>query len=240
RPYSWWQHPNDLVVPTGVWTPVPWNLYGHAASGQAAGADEFGVNPAVHQITTTIAAGSDAAALPQATINVADASAFSSTGWIVITGPPGAGDDTIVSYTGKTATSFTGCNSSLRGGGTGISSGTLATGQVVTQAGVEMFYPTGYLWMTIAEVALANVPTTSYIGLRYRTTKASAFFVPIATHHTAGINIALQHIQMSVQPGALPDTGHVVEVFHNAGSNVLLKKDGIQSPSLMQAFMSTR
>jgi hypothetical protein len=67
---------------------------------------------------TTVAAGSDAAVLPQATINVASTASFTTSGVITI------GSDTIT-YTGKTSTTFTGCS-----GG----SGTLATSEAVTQS----------------------------------------------------------------------------------------------------------
>jgi hypothetical protein len=69
---------------------------------------------------TTIAAASNAAVLPQATINVADASTFPAAGTVRVATSAGLKD---VTYTGKTATSFTGCT-----GGTG----TLATGGAVT------------------------------------------------------------------------------------------------------------
>jgi hypothetical protein len=68
---------------------------------------------------TTIASGSNNKNLPQSTINVANASAFPASGQIAVNIN---GVETIVAYTGTTATSFTGCT-----GG----SGKLATGQVV-------------------------------------------------------------------------------------------------------------
>ncbi len=76
---------------------------------------------------TTIAAGSDTAVLPQATINVASTTGFASSGtFTVVTVVPGGapGLDTIT-YTGVTGTTFTGCT-----GGTG----TLATGAAVSGA----------------------------------------------------------------------------------------------------------
>lgn len=68
---------------------------------------------------TTIAVASDAAVLPQATINVVDTTNFASAGnfTVIIGGTPQT-----IAYTAKTGTTFTGCT-----GG----SGTLATGQVV-------------------------------------------------------------------------------------------------------------
>ena len=65
---------------------------------------------------TTVAAGSNAAVLPQGVINVASTAAFPATGTLAVQSTTGY---QTVTYTGKTATSFTGC-----AGGTG----TLATG----------------------------------------------------------------------------------------------------------------
>lgn len=72
---------------------------------------------------TTIAAGSNGSALPQATINVASTTGFATSGTIYVITTVGP---QIVTYTGTTATSFTGCS-----GGTG----TMATGNAVTSAG---------------------------------------------------------------------------------------------------------
>lgn len=240
RPYCWWQHDKDLAVPTGVWTPIPWNAcYPSSVSGSATGADEFGITPDLQDANTTIAVASNGAVLPQATINVADTTGFASAGYLVITGPPGSGDDTIVSYTGVTATTFTGCNSAYRGGGVGISSGTLATGQVVRQANVEWTYPTGYLWNAIVEVAFDSIATSAYFAVRFRSVD-NFFNFPLATKHEVGINISLQHTQVVLQAGIIPTVPMRVEVFQNSGSVKLSKVDNIQAPSLMQAFMSGR
>lgn len=241
RPYAWWQHNNDVAIPNNVWTPLPWNSpYVGAIAGQVVGADEFGVTPNLQAASTTIAAASNGAVLPQATINVADTSLMTATGYAVITGPPGAGDDTIFSYTGKTGTTFTGCNSAYRGGGVGISTGTLATGQVVRQANVEWTFPTGYLWMLVADVAFDNIATTAYFGVRHRAID-NTFNFPVASQHHGGINITSQHGQVSVQPGAEgTGTPSRIEVIQVTGGVKLSKVDGIQAPSLMQAFMSGR
>lgn len=69
--------------------------------------------------STTIAAGSNGASLPQATINVVTTAAAPNSGTIFVHTSTGAH---AVTYTGKTATSFTGCS-----GGTG----TMSTGNVV-------------------------------------------------------------------------------------------------------------
>jgi hypothetical protein len=76
-------------------------------------------NPSKNALVTTIAAGSNGQALPQATINVASTVGFPSSGVLVISI---GGTPTLVAYTGTKANSFTGC-----AGGTG----NLATGQSV-------------------------------------------------------------------------------------------------------------
>lgn len=68
---------------------------------------------------TTIAAGSDAAALPQGTINVVSTTGFASSGNIIVVSEKGEQN---IAYTGVTGTSFTTCT-----GGTG----TIDTGDVV-------------------------------------------------------------------------------------------------------------
>jgi len=75
-----------------------------------------------NSIQTTIAAGSNGQALPQGTINVASTVGFAASGTIYVTTSSGA---QIVTYTGTTGTSFTGCS----GGG-----GTMSTGGVVYAA----------------------------------------------------------------------------------------------------------
>lgn len=69
---------------------------------------------------TSIAAGSNGASLPQATINVADTTGFPTSGYVYIITTAGY---QVVTYTGVTATTLTGCS-----GGTG----TMATGNPVT------------------------------------------------------------------------------------------------------------
>lgn len=68
----------------------------------------------VSAVSTTIAAGSNGASLPQATINCASTTGFPSAGMIGVTT---AGGVQAVTYTGKTGTTFTGCT-----GGTGAMS----------------------------------------------------------------------------------------------------------------------
>lgn len=103
---------------------------------------------------TTIAAGSNGAAMPQATLNVESTSGFPSSGIAVVAlGSPGY-SSTVISYTGTTSTTFTGCS-----GG----SGTLATGQNV--GNVAIFQdPTGYAGQRPGGFAASSILTQ---GLAY-------------------------------------------------------------------------
>jgi hypothetical protein len=232
-PYAWFQNANDLMVPSGVWTPLPWQVYQ---------SDPYELNPRLEAATTTIAAGSNGAALPQGTINVASTAAFASAGYLVITGPPGANIDTVISYTGKTATTFTGCNSAYRGVGVGTGTGTLATGQTVAQGNVEQTATGGlYLGMFVCEVSFDSIPTTNYCGLRLR--QVDNFFnFAVATQHQPGMNISKanggQHVQMAVQPGENGTSTLRLEAYQNSGSAKAIIKDLIQSPSLMQVWLT--
>jgi hypothetical protein len=77
-------------------------------------------------VNTTIAAGSNGQTLPQATINVISTTGFPNSGTINVT--TAANTPQVVTYTGKTPTSFTGCS-----GGTGAMTTTNpVTGQIFT------------------------------------------------------------------------------------------------------------
>ncbi len=233
RPFHWWQHPNDVALPTATWVPLPWMEINSSNS--------FGFAQ-VPTATTNISSGSNGNILPQATINVDSTTGFTNDGYLVITGPPASGKDTVVTYTGKTATTFTGCNSTYRATGVGISSGTLATGQVVKQAQVEFLPPSeqGYLWNYMIEVCINNLATTQYFAVRFRSID-NFFNLVIMREDVPGVNIALQHKLLCGQPGF--NDGGVparIEMFHNGGSGKYSKKDGIQSPLIMACMMSTQ
>lgn len=93
-------------------------------------------------ISTTIAAGSNGADLAVVTvINVASAASYPTSGKLHV---PSTAGDQIITYTGKTATSFTGCT-----GGTG----TLATGDTVTN----------HITLTVASTA--DFPSTGFLQI---------------------------------------------------------------------------
>lgn len=226
-PAAWWYSPISLAIPNNKWTPVPWT---------SLSTDPYRVaGVAAPTAATTIAAGSNAAALPQATIHVASTTGFTSTGWAIINGPPGASVYTIFSYTGVTATTFTGCNTSHKGGQTAIATGTMATGQAVQQHVVEYLPATPGYYCSIVDVAWA-ANGTGVRGVRFRGTSSPFYFVGSAAHHPA-LNIATQHTQCQMQPAAASAAdGTVVEVFQTSGGVLNLVNDSIAAPSLMQVY----
>jgi phage tail sheath gpL-like len=124
---------------------------------------------------TTIAAGSDGASLPQATINVASAASFPSSGTIYVT--TAAVGLQAVTYSGKTGTSFTGCS-----GGTGA----MATGGAVYSAA------SGHDYLTAGATADSNTSALSAIANRHffyqlsaanDATQLGAHAAQIATQH---------------------------------------------------------
>lgn len=117
---------------------------------------------------STIAVGSNGQALPQATINVASAVAFAPTGSLFVT--TSAGSQT-VTYTGKTATSFTGCS-----GGTG----TMTTGGAVTQKGIG-YCVKGTGTFLYAQNIFSNSAAVSY-NVRVQVPGITA--LPVATAFT--------------------------------------------------------
>lgn len=150
HPLIFWQHTANIsqVLANATWTPI---AFDRRISEVGSGWSSLPMTPAA----TTIAAGSDGALLPQGTINVVSTAGFkaattSSLGYLCVRI---SGKDTVVQYTGQTATSFTGCT---------FGSGTLAIGQAVTQANVEFSLPVRTLGPLVAELAWAS----SAIGLR--------------------------------------------------------------------------
>lgn len=215
-------YPNNINVPSGIWTPLPWgNGY--------ANTDPYGIWPQP-SAATTIAAGSNSVALPTATINVASTTGFSATGFCAITI---GGNDTVFAYTGKTGTSFTGCNLSPN---VGIATGTMLTGQAVTQVCVECQLPagTGYCASVVEAAWAANA--TGYRGIRQK----GGGFAGYSTNWPA-LNIANQTIQACAQmPGVAGSTGvSRVEVFQNSGSALLCNQFGIEAPGWSIVYMAS-
>ena len=223
-----WQHDVNVAIPNATWTPLPWNR-AVTTLGEDVPSKRWGVfarptdvvpSPGVANFAaTTIAAGSDAAALPQGTINVVSTNAdpvtgtpaFATAGYLVIRATTLGGADTVVKYTGKTATSFTGCT---------LGTGTMNTGNIVRQANVT-FEKVGSGLAAIAEVAWAN-NATGLRGIRFR-------FMDGVFNFAAGTTVVgavaaadpLMHIQTCEQPingGQIPgpNVGGIVEVYQSS------------------------
>jgi len=206
HPLLFWQHPTAVTVPNNAWTPFPFNTI----------RSQTGTWSTYTAASTTIAAGSDAQALPQGTINVASNVAFSSTGYLVITI---GGTDRIVRYTGKSGTTqFTGCT---------LGVGTMGTGNPVAQAQVTFNPITNSVAAAVAEVAWAS-NATGLRGIRFRFMDGT-FNFPGGTVVIPAVAATdpLLHTQSFEQPATLPAavpstplTGTVVEVYQSSGGNL--------------------
>jgi len=102
--------------------------------------------------TTTVAVGSNNTPLPQATINVASTTGFATSGSIYVTTGQGI---QLVTYTGTTSTTFTGCS-----GGFGY----MVTGNAVTAG----FAPNGIIYVAtstgVQQVSYTGTTATAFTG----------------------------------------------------------------------------
>lgn len=152
--------PNDtgagygVAIEGGARNTVSANLckdnYGSAVLLTAGGTLPFG-GPA--QLATTVAAGSNAVALPAGTVNVASTTGFATAGQFTALSSAGAQQ---VTYTGKTGTSFTGCTGGI---------GTLYTGQRLTQ--YPAFLANGAALEVASTTTTVSDGTKFQIGGRY-------------------------------------------------------------------------
>lgn len=211
----------SLNIPNNVWTPIYFANVNFDTTGTLV----------IPTATTTIAVASNGAVLPQATINVVDTSAFPTVGFAIVTI---AGVDTIFGYTGKTATTFTGCNSGVNAG---ISVGTLATDQAVSQVLVELPMHSNGLWALIGQACWTG-NATGIRGIRFRTLDGT-FNLPGATTHVNAI--AVDHnMQVCLQPAYnnTPSFANRVEVFQTSGGTLAMKADTAQAPQVMMGQLS--
>lgn len=220
----------DQLIPNSTWTPLVW--------GQRVG-DEFGTNRGLDGVSTTVTAGSNGQVMNNTakTINVADASGFptpTATQFEWATIQDSNGDLQVVRYTGKTATTLTGCT-----GG----SMTLATGDVVAPAPVNIFgiphQDDTYLIQQVVNIIWAG-NSTGARRLRYKVYDGFFNFT-IYGSDVPGLDIAgdgsvgQQH-QMTGQPGVIGGSSnrHVIEVWQNSGAALKVLGVGIESPIIMQ------
>lgn len=144
---------------------------------------------------TTVAAASDLAALPQATITVASTTGFATSGNIIIVSEKGEQN---IAYTGTTATTFTGCT-----GG----SGTIDTGDTV------------YAVPTAATI-LAAEPTSTGAYARVALTNNAASFAAATGTYPASKNNANQ-INFPQSTAAWSSGASPLDIAFSADSSTL-------------------
>lgn len=245
RAYAFFAHDRDLWIPPNVWVPMMW---GHNY------VDTGGIHPGF-AAQTTIASASNTHVLPQATIDVADTTvtgaggvAFRTEGFLEITGAPFSGKSTIVHYTGKTGTTFTGCNTAANGVTAGISGGTLATGQVVRQANVDIYGVTPYLWNASTAIEIESLATTARSMSRHMSYDNLFNFIVGVSPVSVGLNLARTDspvvaggtpVAQATQPGMALTSALRVMIWHNDSVGRYAVTQGIESPALMLAQMSS-
>ena len=223
RPVVWWAHGREVAIPSGVWTPLPWDyIY----------IDTSSANP-VYTNSFTLASSMNGLALPQSSITVNESIASMPTsGFLTITGPPGTNIDTVVAYTGvNTGTkTFTGCNS---GNWVGISTGTMATSQVVRQSFVETAFTVPYLYMVGTTVSFSANPN-GYRNVRLANYLFGFVASAFAGTPVPGLNIDHQQATVMSQPpaqlGGGLDQANIIQVYQNSGSVLRSTKNGIETP----------
>lgn len=185
RDLIFWQHDVDLTAGSG-WTPI-------AVNNEITSVGEW--RP-FSDAATTIAAASDLAVLPQATVNVVSTAGFATPAGAPSINPEFiavrvGGTDRIIGYTGKTATSFTGCTFGV---------GTLGLGQAVRQAHVNLQAPEGTLSAAVLEVAWA-ANAAGDRGARWRFMDG-LFNFPGGTKTERACATLVHHVQTCEQPAA--------------------------------------
>lgn len=198
------------AIPNNTWTPVAFPTIDRNLG-------NFLTAPTA---TTTIAAGSNGAVLAQATINVASNSGFPTSGYLLITGPPGVGVNTIVAYTGKGTNSFTGCT---------LGTGTLATGNVVAAVLVGPdIVASGIFVHEFSATFAANA--TGYRGARWMLAGLFPYgseTKPAVATAAATSDVRSSTTNSTVAPGPL---SLVPQVFQNSGGVLNITANAVSTP----------
>ncbi len=217
-PFIFWSNTVAETIPDNLaaWTPVNWDNF---SSGYPVSLGEWYENATG---STTIAAGSDTAILPQATINVASTAGFKSSGYFAVRI---GGKDVVISYTGINATQFTGCANGV---------GTLATGQVVNAANTRIVPPRAGLYAIIAQCSFA-ASATGARGIRIVDDSSGAEGAKMVVPATAAGSPSIQ-VQMQFGANTIGDMKRV-DVFQSSGGALDVQQSGILTPALMVAFL---
>lgn len=185
--------------------------------------------------STTIAAGSNGAILPQPTIFLASVDALDVPAsatlpeYVAITI---GGKHTVVSYTGINvgAKTITGC-----AGGTG----TMTTGDAVAKGQVAWQAPPGSVASAVAEVAFAANPTNDR-GIRFRFIDG-LFNFPAGTKTERACATQVHHIQTGEQPANNPAPGQYlrIECFQDSGAALDIVFEALSAPRIVAIPIGT-
>ena len=234
HPCVFWSNDRSQMIPDSAWTPLHWGLfktpYLTAGKGWSLFGDRFLDARSTYVLpNTTIAAGSNGQALPQGTINVASTEGFEDSGYIVVRISL---IHRVVKYTGKTATTFTGCTGGV---------GTMATGNLVEQGNVEFRCPNGDLAALVGECAWAS-HATGIRGIRVNFGGGLAGGTSVIGA-VAATNPAL-HVQTAEQPAHVDpttlQTPMTIEVWQNSGNAGGLETilDSLAAPRLVASVIN--
>ena len=151
------------------------NLYVATRAGATTGPEPAGYPGMCH-----IASGSNGAVLPQSTIYVDDTSTLDTAGDIYLPIATGGSDhDRVISYTGKTANTLTGCTGGI---------GTMATGQLA----IGTFRDGGVWWRpTIAQFTVGVLGAMSPLASFYTPYQLGGLPLASAFDFTADISAGL-------------------------------------------------
>lgn len=199
---------SSIIIPNATWTTIPWSTI----------TDHFGWGGSVAG-STTIASGSNGAALPQSTINVSSASSLPSSGCVLVAVTGGL---TPVTYAGKTSTTLTGCTGGV---------GTLSTGASVAAARTQFN-------MKLVSHVIGRgtwvTNTAGVRGIRVRGNLPSIGYQPINTNfRSAAAEIDSSH-PMSVSSLVVPSSpaptggnGFDIQVFQSSGGSLAMGSTGV-------------
>lgn len=194
------QHDVGVQIPDDGWSPVPFNVR-RLVTGES-------VLDGFVAASTTIAAGSNGAALPQATIDVDSTEEFSAWGYILIRVGT---TDRVVQYSAKNATQFLGCTFGV---------GTLTTGDAVRQGLVDILPPRGQILGVIAEWAWVS-NATGVRGCRLRDRSSFQFIAGGDVRGAVATPAAAPLRSWCAEQPATPSSGGNAfrcELYQNSGT----------------------
>lgn len=234
RPVAWFAHANPVAIPSGAWFPLPWNK---------TFIDNSSSNPN-YLPAYTIHSSMNGLVLPQDSIKVNESlsalAAERTDGFIVITGPPGAGVDTVIYYSGiNTGTNtFTGCSTSLY---PTAGTGTLVTNQAVTRAWCEVSFKTPYL-VQMGAIASLSAHPNGYRAMRLTNYVFGIYYPFFNGTDAPSMNIDDQCISLVAQPpgqlGGGKEQASVIEIYQNSGSVIKSTVPSLATP-IFYGFVAT-